>query len=186
MPPIRDRHCSACGTAYPEPLRYPRKCLNAACGMEVWANPIPVGVVLLPVIDGGRTGLLVLRRGIEPRKGFLALVGGFLEEHETWQQGSAREMREEVGVTIDPATLALFDAVSTEPRPNRILMFSTAPSVPREALAAFVPSHESTERGVVFGPDGLDEVCAFPLHAKAARRWFATQNITGPHDFTAM
>jgi len=154
--------------------------------MEVWANPIPVGVVLLPVIDGGRTGLLVLRRGIEPRKGFLALVGGFLEEHETWQQGSAREMREEVGVTIDPATLALFDAVSTEPRPNRILMFSTAPSVPREALAAFVPSHESTERGVVFGPDGLDEVCAFPLHAKAARRWFATQNITGPHDFTAM
>jgi 8-oxo-dGTP diphosphatase len=76
MPPIRDQFCSACGTAYVAREAYPRRCPEPACGLEVWANPIPVAVTLVPVIDGARTGLLVVRRGIEPGRGRLALVGG--------------------------------------------------------------------------------------------------------------
>ena len=59
----RDTFCSFCGTPYASTDRYPRTC--AKCGVQVWANPIPVSVVLLPVVDGARTGLLVIRRGIE-------------------------------------------------------------------------------------------------------------------------
>src|SRR5579872_1926321 len=85
----RDTFCSYCGTRFADTTAYPRMC--TACGAQTWANPIPVAVLLLPVIDGARTGLLVVRRAIPP-VGKLALVGGFVEDHESWQAGAAREL----------------------------------------------------------------------------------------------
>ena len=182
MPLTQDTYCSYCGTAYTPPLAYPRTC--PSCKTTVWSNPIPVSVVLVPVETGRRTGLLVVRRDIEPKKGLLALVGGFLEAHETWQVGGVREIREETGVSVDPVGLAPFWFTSTEPRPNRVLLFSTAPPMAESALGTFTPSNETSERGLVFGPDGLEEVFAFPLHVQAARRFFAERGITGPHDYS--
>jgi ADP-ribose pyrophosphatase YjhB (NUDIX family) len=181
MSPVKDRFCSFCGAAYPEPLVYPRACVNAACGVKVWSNPIPVCVVLAPVRDGDRVGLLALRRGIEPRRGMLALPGGFLEDHESWQAGGAREVREEVDVVLDAATLRPFWYASSAPKPNRVLLFSVAAEIALASLPPFTPNLETFERGVVWGPEGLDEVFAFPLHAEAARRWFASERITGEH-----
>ncbi len=40
-------------------------------------------------------------------------------------------------------------------------------------------------RGLVFGPDGLSEVFAFPLHVEAAQRYFGASGITGSHAFAA-
>jgi NADH pyrophosphatase NudC (nudix superfamily) len=82
MKPARDTFCGYCGVAFEPPLVDPRRC--RACSTQIWANPIPVSVVIVPIVRGIRTGVLVIRRGIEPGKGKLALVGGFLEEHETW------------------------------------------------------------------------------------------------------
>lgn len=178
--PARDSFCSSCGTAYPPPLAYPRTC--PGCHTTVWSNPIPVSVVLVPVVKDGRTGLLVIRRAIEPGVGKLALVGGFLEDHETWQQGGAREVLEETGVTIDATTLVPLWFTSTQPRPNRLLLFSTATPTDVAQLGAFTPDHETSERGLVFGPDGLESIFAFPLHVEAARRFFAQLGITGAHD----
>jgi ADP-ribose pyrophosphatase YjhB (NUDIX family) len=182
MPPIRDKHCSSCGTAFPEGSGYPKTCTG--CGFMVWANPIPVSVVLVPVEKDGRIGLLVVSRAIEPGKGRLAIVGGFLEEHETWQQGGAREVLEETGVRVDPSTLEPFWYTSTEPRPNRVLLFSTAPTLSASSLDPFTPSPETSTRGLVFGPDDLETVFAFPLHVMAARKFFAARGITGHHEHT--
>lgn len=181
MTTARDTFCSHCGKAYASAATYPRTC--EACKVQVWANPIPVSVVLLPVRDGGRTGVLVVRRGIQPGLGKLALVGGFLEEHETWAQGGARELREETGVTIEASTLTPFWFTSTEPRPNRVLLFSLATPVERSALDPFTPDHETAGRGLVFGPKGLADVFAFPLHIRAVERFFASVDATGAHDF---
>jgi ADP-ribose pyrophosphatase YjhB (NUDIX family) len=183
--PTKDSFCSFCGSAFPEPLAYPRTCTNAACKMTIWANPIPVSVVLAPVRAEQGVGLLVVRRGIMPGKGKLALVGGFLEEHENWQAGGAREVLEEVGVKVDASNLQPLWFTSTEPKPNRVLLFSVAPTLERSTLPAFAPSTESEERGLIFGPSGLEEVFAFSLHIQAARKWFDTQGLTGPHRFTA-
>ncbi len=180
--PVRDSFCSYCGTKYPEPLAYPRTC--PGCATQVWANPIPVSVVLVPVVDGARTGLLVVRRAIPP-VGKLALVGGFLEEHESWQQGGAREVREETGAEIDVTSIVPMWFASSSPRPNRVLLFSTANPIDVTTLPPFHQDAETSERGLVFGPGGLDEVCAFPLHAEAARRYFAERGITGSHAFAA-
>ncbi len=177
---VRDSFCSYCGAAHEQQRGYPRTC--PGCKTQIWANPLPVSVVLVPVARAGRTGLLVVRRAIEPRKGKLALVGGFLEEHETWAEGGAREIREETGVVVDPATLIPFWFTSTEPRPNRVLLFSIAPPLEVSGLGAFEPNAETHERGLVFGPLGLDEVFAFPLHAEAARRFFSERGLEGAHD----
>lgn len=181
----RDAYCSSCGTAYPDTSRYPRSCTR--CGMQIWSNPIPVSIVLVPIAtQDDRTGLLVVRRAIEPRLGLLGLVGGFLESHETWQVGGAREVREEADVTVDPASLVPFWYVSTEPNPNRVLLFSVAPPMPARSLPPFTPTPETSERGVVFGPEGLSSVFAFPLHVRAAERFFAERNVAGPHAYETL
>jgi ADP-ribose pyrophosphatase YjhB (NUDIX family) len=177
----RDTFCSFCGTAYEAPLAYPRTC--ASCKTQVWSNPIPVSVVLIPVEKGGRTGLLVIRRGIQPGKDKLALVGGFLEDHETWAEGGAREILEETNVVVDATKLVPFWFTSTAPRPNRVLLFSTAPALDASTLGPYEGDKETLERGLVFGPGGLDEVFAFPLHVEAARRFFAERGLTGAHDY---
>jgi ADP-ribose pyrophosphatase YjhB (NUDIX family) len=143
--------------------------------MRVWANPAPVAVVLLPVVDGARTGLLVVRRAISP-VGKLALVSGFIEAHETWQQSAARELWEEAGVRIEPATLRPVSFSSTEPDPEFVLLFSVAPAVQAADLPPFVPNSEASERAVIFGPT---EELAFPQHVQAARNYFATLSGTG-------
>ncbi len=182
MAPAKDTFCSFCGTAFTPPLTYPRTC--ATCATTIWSNPIPVSVVLTPVTTSAGEGLLVIRRAIPPQIGKLALVGGFLEDHESWQQGGAREIFEESGVKIDPATLTAFWFTSTQPRPNRVLLFSVAAPISERALPPFVPSSESTERGLVFGAEGLDEVFAFPLHVEAVRRYFERKGVSAAHRFS--
>lgn len=172
----RDSFCSYCGAAFGAVTGYPRTC--PTCGTQIWANPIPVAVVLLPVIDGGRTGLLVVRRAIPP-VGKLALVGGFVEAHESWQVGAARELREEAGIEIDPATLEPLWYASSEPVPNRVLLFSVAPAIEAGRLPPFTASTEASERGVLFGP-GSETELAFSLHVEAARRYFAQHPGGGP------
>jgi ADP-ribose pyrophosphatase YjhB (NUDIX family) len=184
MAQTRDTFCSYCGTRYEEPLAYPRTCTT--CKTQVWANPIPVCVALVPVTHPQGTGLLVIRRAIPPGIGKLALVGGFLEEHEPWQTGAAREVREETGIVIDPEGLVPMWYVSSAPRPNRVLLFSVAKTLDAGALPPFTPDSETSERGLIFGGGGLDEAFAFSLHVEAARRYFAERGIDRPHGFTAV
>ncbi|MEJ7602525.1 MAG: NUDIX domain-containing protein [Kofleriaceae bacterium] len=180
---VRDTFCSFCGTRYPEPLSYPRECTG--CGTKVWANPIPVAVVLVQITEGDRTGLLVIRRAIPPQIGKLALVGGFVEEQESWQAGGAREVLEETGVVVSSSSLEPSWYASSEPRPNRILLFSIAPPVAAAALPPFTSDLEASERGVIWGPDGIEDGFAFPLHIEAVRKYFGSRGITGPHAFSA-
>jgi ADP-ribose pyrophosphatase YjhB (NUDIX family) len=185
----RDAFCSHCGVRFADAITYPRTC--TACGEHAWANPIPVAVVLLPVVDGARTGLLVVRRAIPPI-GKLTLVGGFVEDDESWQACAARELREEAGVVIDPAGLQPLWYASSVPRPDRVLLFSLAPAVDASALPPFTPNAECSERGIFFGAffgapgtggEGDDEF-AFPLDREAARRFFA-QVVGGGGGFVA-
>lgn len=156
----RHSHCSYCGHPFADVAAWPRSC--APCGNITYANPIPVGVVLLPV-EGG---LLTVRRAIEPAVGQLALPGGFLDLGETWQEGCARELREETGVVIDAAEVSLFAAHST-PR-GQLLVFGLAR--PRSAGdIAFVANSEASEAVVIDAPRAL----AFPLHTLVTREYFA-------------
>ena len=126
-----------------------------------YLNPLPVAVMLVPV-DGG---LLVVRRGITPGLGELALPGGYIGLGETWQEAGAREVWEETGLRLDPAEIQRFHGAQragghgADLRPRRA---ATATDLP-----PFEPNTESTERLVIPAPTPL----AFPLHT---RRWTHT------------
>jgi ADP-ribose pyrophosphatase YjhB (NUDIX family) len=163
----RDDFCSSCGTQYADTGAYPRTC--ESCAHMVWANPVPVVVLLVPVKDGPRTGLLTVRRAIPP-VGQLAFVSGFMDRGESWQQSAARELEEEAGVRIDPDELRPLLFVSTSDG-GTVLLFATAPAINAEDMPPFVPNEEASERRVIFECEPL----AFPLHNEVATKYFSTE-----------
>lgn len=154
------RCCSFCGAAFAEGAGWPRRC--AACGNTAYRNPLPVAVVLVPVDNG----LLLMRRGVAPRVGELALPGGYINYGESWQAAGAREVFEETGIVIDPATISDF-LVRSAPD-STLLVFGLAAPLSAADLPPFVPSVEASERLVVRAPAEL----AFPLHTEAMARFF--------------
>ena len=161
----KNSHCFYCGVAFAEDQSWPRKCAN--CGRSTYLNPLPVAVILVPVDEG----LLVVRRGITPGLGELALPGGYIGLGEMWQEAGAREVWEETGLRLDPAEIEDFTALTA--LEGMVLIFGIA--APRAAadLPPFVPNAESTERLVISAPVEL----AFPLHTAAARMYFARRRV---------
>ena len=166
MPNLHD-HCSYCGAAYAAGAPWPRACV--ACANITYRNPLPVAVALVPVGDG----LLLVRRAIAPI-GKLALPGGFIDHDETWQEAMAREVLEETGVDLDPASLREH-AVRSSPA-GHLLVFGIAPTVSAKRLPTFHPSAEVSERVVATTPP--DDV-AFPLHDELIRAYFADGRRAG-------
>ncbi len=157
----RNSHCSFCGAPFADDQPWPRVCGN--CHNITFRNPIPVAVVLVPV----ESGLLMIRRGIEPRKGMLALPGGYVNFGESWQQAAAREVFEETGLTLDPAEISLFDVISAPD--STVLIFGQATPRTTAELPNFVPTDETMEMVVL---EVLEEL-AFPLHTQVAEAYFA-------------
>jgi ADP-ribose pyrophosphatase YjhB (NUDIX family) len=77
------------------------------CGHVHYANPkIVVGAVVT-----FKDRILLCRRAIEPRKNYLTLPAGYLEEHETPADGARREAREEANAEIEIGALLAVYAV---------------------------------------------------------------------------
>jgi 8-oxo-dGTP diphosphatase len=162
---VQHSHCSYCGTRYPDDAPWPRTC--PGCTETTWHNPLPVAMVLFPVQDTDRTGLVVVRRDIEPARGQLALPGGFIETGETWQEAAARELREETGIRAQPREVCLFDVMSTS---GTINIFALFPARRHTDLPPSAPTDETTEWLVITAPQRL----AFPTATAAVTRYFAS------------
>lgn len=156
----RNAHCSWCGAAFAQDQPWPRAC--ASCQNISYLNPLPVAVAMLPIKD---QGLLVVRRGIPPKLGELALPGGFIDFGETWQQACARELWEETQITVNPDVVQDFCVLST---PSNVLVFGLLPAMDADELPAFTPTPETTERLIIPSAQEL----AFPLHTEAVARFF--------------
>jgi ADP-ribose pyrophosphatase YjhB (NUDIX family) len=157
----KNAHCSYCGHAFDRATRFPRTC--SSCSRVTYVNPAPVAVLVLPVDDG----VVAIRRGIEPRKGQLALPGGFIDLGESWRDGCARELREETGIEVDPTAIDLFDVHSAPD--GTLLVFGIARPMAAASLPAFVATNETSECVVLREPTEL----AFPLHTRVLRDHFA-------------
>ena len=91
------RFCPVCGSsAFEENNAKSKKCCQ--CGFTYYANPSSATAAFIMRPDGC---LLVARRGKEPAKGTLDLVGGFVDMYETVEEGMLREIREETGLVLD-------------------------------------------------------------------------------------
>lgn len=69
----------------------------ADCGFVMYVNPA-AAVAVFVVNKKGE--LLVCVRGNEPAKGTYDLPGGFVDEGETALEAAARELKEELGLTV--------------------------------------------------------------------------------------
>ncbi|MFF5114418.1 NUDIX domain-containing protein [Streptosporangium sp. NPDC000509] len=160
---IRNSHCSFCGRAFAPGQAWPRTC--SGCGNTSYLNPLPVAVMVLPVDEG----LLVVRRGVEPHRGALALPGGFVDMGESWQQAAVRELREETGVVVGPDGVRLLDVLSAPD--GTVLVFALGPRTSAADLPPVVPTDETTEWLLIDGPREL----AFPLHTRIVAEYFAAK-----------
>ncbi|GAB4431230.1 MAG: NUDIX domain-containing protein [Chloroflexi bacterium OHK40] len=160
-------HCTFCGRPFLDGQRWPRICGH--CGSTTYRNPLPVALLLLPVDDG----VLVIRRSAAPRQGQLALPGGFIELHESWQHAAARELREEAGVVIAPESVRDFGTRSTSD--GYLLVFGLGPAMHSRDLPAFRPNREAESRIILRAPAEL----AFPLHTEMVERFFSQRSSQG-------
>ncbi|GGZ28341.1 NUDIX domain-containing protein [Streptomyces nitrosporeus] len=161
---MKDSHCGSCGTSWSTGT-WPRTC--AHCGHTAYRNPLPVAVALLPVTGPAATGLLVITRTIAPRRGGIALPGGFIDHTEDWRHAVVRELREETGVLAESGDVRLADVLSSPD--GHLLVFGLLPPRPAAALPPSAPTGETSGHHVLHAPDEL----AFPLHTEAVRNWFA-------------
>lgn len=89
--------CPSCGQ---KNIKYVanRKWVCSDCGFDLYNNVASaVGVILAD----GESNILFEVRAKEPRKGYLALPGGFVDQDETAEQAAIRECYEEAGLKVD-------------------------------------------------------------------------------------
>ena len=88
-----------------------------------WASaPYPPVFVTVDALLLCNQHLLLIERGHAPGKGLWALPGGFLEPRDTLWQSCLRELAEETGCALDPATLeAGLQGVQVFDHPDRSL-----------------------------------------------------------------
>jgi ADP-ribose pyrophosphatase YjhB (NUDIX family) len=118
--------------------------------------------MLVPVDQG----LLMIRRGIEPQKGKIALPGGFINVGETWQEAGAREVLEETLVSIDAKEIREYGVRSAGD--GTLLIFGVTRLRKSSTLPPFRPTPETSERLVI---EALKEEPAFELHVEMIRKF---------------
>ena len=165
--PHHNSHCSYCGTPFSPNAEWPRTCAN--CQQISYINPTPVGVAIAPVqMNSGRIGIIAVRRNIPPRKGQIALPGGFLDIGESWQEGTVRELWEETAIQQPADSVELF-AVHSTPDGRNVLIFATTAPIAENDIPPFSISDEATERVILTQPTDL----AFPLHTNILAQFLA-------------
>lgn len=78
-----------------------------------------IPAVLVAIIKEDKKVLLARRNNTSYMDGWYGLPGGHLEENETLQEGAVREVKEEVGLLIDPGELELFQIYQNQNTPGR-------------------------------------------------------------------
>lgn len=164
---IKNSHCSFCGALFLEQVNWPRKCV--VCQFETYSNPLPVSVTFVDVwttrTAAVQAGTLIQKRNIQPKKGEWALSGGYINAFEKWQDAAARELFEELGLTVSPQDIKLFDVVDDDK--NHLLVFNHLKRPVYLDEIKFEPNDEVSEIKVIHHSMEL----AFPIHTLMLKRY---------------
>lgn len=93
---IKKNYCHFCGGKLSEKFYEGRVRLFCnACQSPLYENPVPA--TCLVTIDEHEK-LLLVKRSVDPKKGWWCLPGGFMELQETPEEAGLRELAEETGL----------------------------------------------------------------------------------------
>lgn len=168
----RGSHCSYCGAYFLEQETYPRKCV--VCEKITYSNPLPVSVSMIKISNGDRIGVLIVQRAIknDPHFGEWALPGGYLVTGESWEAGAVREVKEEVGLTLDPAGIECYGVANASTVSGSLLIFNTYNRIISLDEIKFEPNEEVSDVDVCFLPSKL----AFPSHTRYMEKYLEEIN----------
>lgn len=121
------------------------------CGFIQYENPLIVAGAV--IVEDGK--VLLCRRAIEPRRGYWTIPAGYLELHETVEEGARREAREEACAEIRIDGLL---GVYTIPRISQVQLIYAA----RLASPEFAAGEESLEVALFDWDDIPRADIAFP------------------------
>jgi ADP-ribose pyrophosphatase YjhB (NUDIX family) len=111
------------GSAIDEPVLHAR---CKSCGGTTHAEPIARGPALLVLtIVFADNQMLLIKRGVEPYRGFWAPPGGFVELGESLESAAIREVHEEVGITLSADQL-LPHTIASLPSLNQVYVIFLA------------------------------------------------------------
>ncbi len=143
------------------------------CGFINYENPkIVVGAVVT-----WEDKILLARRAIHPRKGYWTLPAGFMEMHETTEDGAKREAWEEACARIEiDALLAVYNI----PRIGQVQMMYRAKLLSPDVAAG----EESAEVGLFTWDEIPWQELAFPSVLWALQHWQESRHLPKFSPFT--
>jgi hypothetical protein len=153
-----------------------------------WHNPKPISVLIQTVKHGDKIGVLTPLRGINPMRGYPALVGGFQEAHDRSSEDAAcREDSEEIGLRrLNEDDVELFMSRSCGPidipgfRQNLVFSINHNP-MDISAFDDWKPNEETLGIEISWEP----RILAFPTHTLALARYFKKYHgVDSPRHYT--
>ena len=127
------------------------------CGTVSYVNPIPAAAVV--IMNDGR--ILLVKRGVEPKKGLWSLPAGFIEVDETVHDCAVREVKEETNLDVELTGILDVYTIFDDPRYVCLLVVYTA-----EVIGGSLSSGDDADDAKYFAPDELPEI-AFRKHSEA-------------------
>jgi 8-oxo-dGTP diphosphatase len=159
--------CHFCGAKHTE-KKFPKTC--GACREITWRNPTPVVVAIVRTLG---SGLLTVRRDIEPEKGELAFPGGYVDFGESWQEAAAREVFEETSelVKLAPEDFSLL-TIETASNKNLLIFCACKTKIVNldegDCREIFKPNSEVSELKILRAPIKM----AWKTHQEFAYAYF--------------
>lgn len=161
----KDTCCSYCGWYFPLSITgYPKKCTS--CGNETYSNPLPVTASMVTCkLKDGSQGILLVKRGKEPELGGWCFPGGYIETGETWQQAAVREIKEEIGLELNPEQTSLWTVLSGT---KNLIIFTLNQTNLKYNDIKFVPNKEVLDISLSI----FEEELCFPTHTLVLKSYF--------------
>lgn len=153
-----NRFCSRCGGKLTTKVIEDReRHYCPACGFVQYVNPVPAAAVTI-IRDGG---ILLVQRGVEPRKGLWSLPAGFLEIDETVEECALREVKEETNLDVQLTGLLATYSVFDDPRYVCLLVVYTG-----KIVGGQLQCGDDASDAQFFPQSALPEL-AFKVHRRA-------------------
>lgn len=150
------------------------------CGFVIFKNPVP-GVGVLVEMEGG---VVLIKRGHQPKKDLWALPAGFIEADESIEEAAIRECKEETNLDIELVEMFHVDSFPNDPTPQSgIIIFYRA-----KPIGGVLKPGDDAVEAEIYKPDALPVDVAFRTHRAALARWVglngAVAAFSAPKDET--
>ncbi|MDA3835950.1 MAG: NUDIX hydrolase [Spirochaetales bacterium] len=170
----KKEYCHFCGGRLSEKFyegRLSRFCVS--CAAPIYENPVPA-TCLITIDDQER--LLLVKRSVDPKKGWWCLPGGFMELQETPEECGLRELAEETGLVgkID----MLLGVTSNHSTSYDTVMMTGLLS---RSYTGDLYAGDDAEDARWFSCDDLPEI-AFDSHKKFIKLYYCAYANTDPSD----